>query len=152
MNRPNRTAFCLVVIAAAAAYGEEKPLNPRQVTEKYLSAVQAGKADDAAALAAPGSTEGSKKRIGEYKELFGSDPIKLSRVLAGKKDQALAISEAVRIKSAKANEPDTGYLLIKLSKIQDQWRVKDVDFKSAEAVKKAIDAFKDKNGDVEELP
>lgn len=152
---PNPTfviAALTALISFAQLTAEEKPLNPRQVTDKYLAAVQAGKADEATALTVPGSTEGSKKRLAEYKDLFGANPIKLSRVYAGKKEQALAISDAIKVKQAKPNEPDSGYLLIKLTRSGDKWLVKDVDLKSAEAVKKAIESFKDKNGDAEEVP
>lgn len=143
----------LVVLALMApAPAEERSANPREVTAKYLKAVQAGKVDEAAALAVRGSTEGSKKRVNEYKERFGKDPIKMSRVFAGKKERSIAVSEAIKIKKEKPDEPDAGYLVIKLSKIDGMWLVKDVDLKDIAGVNKAIESFKKQNGEIEEVP
>lgn len=139
------------------AHGADEPkkTNPdaRQTVQAYLAAVLAGQVDAAAALALPGSVEGSKERIEQYKELIAARTIKLASThVSAEKGRAFAVTEVVRLTKAQPDGRDKGPLVIKVTKADGRWLVRDVDFKTEEVAKQQLKQFLEKYQDAKPVP
>lgn len=143
-------AWCM---AASAEEPKQADRTARQTVEAYLAAVLAGKGEAATALALPGSVEGSEKRIAEYRELFAGNTIRAasSHVSTGK-EQALVITEEVKLAKAARDGRDKGPLIVKLTKLKGGWLVRDVDFKTEERAKEELKEFLAKYPDAKAEP
>jgi len=128
-------------IVRAAGEPKKAARDPRQTVEAYLAAVLAGKAEAAAALAMPGSAEGSSERIAEYKKLIAAKAIKLASAhQSAAKGRAFVVTEVVPL-TKQADGRDKGPLVIKLTKKDEHWLVRDVDFKTEEVAKTQLKEF-----------
>jgi len=153
MTRLPGAAILALALTAVADEPKKADRDARQTVESYLAAVLAGKVDAAAALALPGSSEGSKKRIEEYKELIAAKTIKVaSSHASAKQGRAFVVTEEVKLARAQPDGRDKGPLLIKLSKKDGEWLVRDVDFKTEEAAKKELKQFLDRFPDARPEP
>jgi hypothetical protein len=129
-------------------------LDARGTIELYVTAALAGKVDDAAKLAVHGSSPQSpakKERIEEFKAMVDAKAIKFPTVLAGKQ-QAIAVSEGVKLTKAQPDGTDKGVLIFALVKSDDEWLVKDIDFRTEESAKDQVEKFKKKYPDAKNVP
>jgi hypothetical protein len=139
-------------IIRAAGEPKKAARDPRQTVEAYLAAVLSGKVEAAAALALPGSAEGSMERIAEYKKLIAAMAIKLASVhQSAAKGRAFVVTEVVPF-TKQADGRDRGPLVIKLTKKDEHWLVRDVDFKTEEVAKMQLKDFLQRYPDAKPVP
>jgi hypothetical protein len=145
---------CLVTAGFPPAAAQEKPpRDARGTVEGYVRSALAGKADEAAALAVAGQAPASKERIEELQGMIGVKPLRIDNVLASAKGgQAIAVSESVKLKKANPDGSDTGAIVFTVTKMADQWRIRDIDFRSIDDAKERLKAFAMKYADAKEIP
>jgi hypothetical protein len=144
----------VVLAFGGVALADDKPKpNARSTVERYVAAALAGKVDDAVALAVAGQSPSRKERIEEFQALVAAKAVKLPTVWADEtKGQAVAVSEEVKITRANPDGRDAGHLTFELIKSGGKWRVKDIDFETAEKAKEQVEKFRKKYADAKELP
>lgn len=144
----------LALALAVALAADPKSPDPRQVAEKYLAAVFADKVDAAVKLAEPEKSSADPDKIRRLKAGLDIKAPALPTVLfSDDKGYALAVSEEVKLPQKKPTDPARGVLLIAVRKNTDgEWRVRDVDVRSAEEAAKRVEEAKKAFADAKELP
>jgi hypothetical protein len=145
---------CLMPSTLSTALGQEKPkLDARETVEGYVHSALAGRLDEAAAFAVEGQSPSRRERIEEFRGMVGVKALKIASVVVSeKKGQAIAVSEAVKLTRANPDGRNTGALVFALVKLGDKWLVKDIDFRSVEAVKEMAKGFEKQMPDAKEIP
>jgi RNA polymerase sigma factor (sigma-70 family) len=134
---------------------DEKPDDaPRATVERYVSAALAGKADEAVKLAVQGASPQSparKKRVAELATRVKARAIRFPTLYADA-EEAIAVSEEVRLTKGQPDGTDRGFLVFAVVKSGGRWLVKDIDFRSAEGAKGKVEKFKKKHPDARSVP
>lgn len=121
--------YTLQELAAAPAKaeskekGEARELDARETAEAFFRAAVAGEVDEARSHVDPQKV--SAKKVGEIRQI-GLKRVDISTVLAGE-TEALVVSEPVTVP-----KEGKGHLLLDVRKKDGRWRVRDIDFRSAE--------------------
>ena len=103
--------------------GEARELDARQTAEAFFRAAVAGEVDEARSHADPQKV--SAKKVGEIRQI-GLKRVDISTVLAAE-TEALVVSEPVEVP-----KEGKGHLLLDCAKKDGRWRVRDIDFRTAE--------------------
>ncbi|MBO0701132.1 MAG: WD40 repeat domain-containing protein, partial [Zavarzinella sp.] len=103
--------------------GEARELDARQTAEAFFRAAVAGEVDEARSHVDP--QKGSAEKVAEIRQI-GLKRVDISTVLSAE-TEALVISEPVTVP-----KEGKGHLLLDVRKKDGRWRVRDIDFRSAE--------------------
>ncbi|MCH7729520.1 MAG: hypothetical protein IH991_24045, partial [Planctomycetes bacterium] len=124
----------------------------RKVVESYVAAALEGRVSDAVALAEPGKSTASTKRIRELPEMLGVRFLRIRTVIAAEKaGMAIAVSAPVKLTKPNPDGQATGCLAFMLIQVDGTWLVKDIDFEAEAAAVKVIEAFIQEHQDVKEI-
>lgn len=129
---------------------EKKHSDPRLVIEAYIAAALAGKVDEAVSLALEDNLPSNKAQVLELNEVIDAPTLKVLAVwVSVQNNQAVALTEHVKITPANPDERDTGCFVFTLARSKDIWLVMDIDFDTEEEAIKHVEEFKKDKLDLE---
>lgn len=150
---PLCAALLLVTGSPASAGDNTKDTGVREAMQGWIRAALAGKVEDAAALAVPGTKPAAENGMKEFRKLVAVATLEVPTVWASAKHgRAAAISDPVRLIKADPDGRDTGVLSFQLVQVKDRWLLMDIDFGTEEKARRKLKRFKEMHPDAREIP